>query len=153
VEKTSLKANLAIRFRPDTPARARFDYWIAVERCLPGTLRLVAMYGTGGRIVDLVCTTATPSTPRLLSDNRIEPVGKRLSTLLSQHADADDLLHAYIMVIKTGEPARCHATRDSGEHLQHRISLDEPGIVRSELRSQSAFERAKATYVLLKTSA
>jgi hypothetical protein len=144
-------ASWTIQFNPETSARHKFEYWMAVEQCLPGTMQLIPVYSAGGNIVDLVCAAASRSMPRILSDNRAEAAGKRLSVLLSYHQNLQEVLATYIDVVRTGESRSFRAERDSGERLQHRVILVRPGLVTAEVRNQSAFERAKTAYLLLKS--
>ncbi|MBC7993548.1 MAG: hypothetical protein H7Z15_09940 [Rhizobacter sp.] len=150
MEMNAMSQRLVIPFNPETSARARLDYWMTLELCVPGRMELLPVFGANNKIVDLTCAIASPALARLLDEPSGEAVGRRLSELLARHEGGDEVLKTYLEVATTGEPGCCESLSRLDERVQHRVSRSHQNVVRALLRNESAKQRAREAFAMLK---
>jgi hypothetical protein len=150
MEMNAVSQRLLIPFNPDTSTRSKLDYWVGIELCVPGRMELIPVFGANREIIDLTCAEASPAIARLLDAISGEPVGRRLSALLGRHEGGREILKAYLEVATKGEPCCCESLSELGERVQHRVSRSREHVVTAVLRDESAMERARAAFALLK---
>lgn len=145
--------SFVVPFKPGTSVRSKLDYWVALERSVPGRMYLAPVFEGHDTIVDFRCTVATSAIARLLDDTSCEAVGRLLSDLLSRQEDSRDILLAYVAAAKSGEPACLASVSHLGERIQHRLVVSMRCVIEAELRDVSAAEAARAAFHKLKSTA
>jgi hypothetical protein len=142
----ALPMSFVVPFKPDTTSRAKLDYWVSIERSVPGRMHLIPIFGGHDTLVDLRCAVATSAVARLLDESSGEAVGRRLSDLLSTQMGAAHLLQAYLAAAKSGRPACFASDSRSGYRIQHRLGVGPRFVVEVELRDISAVAQARAAF-------
>lgn len=146
------KKGLVVPFRSDTSTRSKLDYWVAIERSVPGRMHLLPIFDEHNAVVDFRCAVASVAVARLLDDCSGEAVGRRLSVLLSSQEDARDVLRAYLAAATSGLPGCFASVSHSGDRLQHRLMVSPRCIIEAELRDVSATAEARAAFHKLKSN-